>query len=687
MVLTLFAIILFIEYRRPYFFLQDDNRDYYLPYYIHNFRSLLNGSLAQFNFHQFLGIPSLAAGQTGALYPFTYIAVFLSKLFFGHYFAAIDIYVIFHLLVGALGMYHFVRFFDADPRAAFFAGITWPLSSYVFFASNSWIVVSVTAALFPWMLLLGFRLYKNPSRKALFLAIIPKLLLFYAGHIQYFIYSVIFEFVTILVYVITTSEKAKRKISLFAFLRQHIEGYLYVLILSLPLLLPMWYQTTISASRNSKLQFEDFFSDHFPLHQLLLGFFFPFASADENTYAGCRNLLNLSHIGYIAIILVIFGFVWSMRARKKREKLSSVSFSVFTIPALIAFFWATSVIINLVIYIIPILNRFRWPFKLAFYLDFFLIIFASLVLSLIIKRISASPTIKRVLVIGVMILQIANFVFLYAFMSYKDFGEHHGDPIPLEEKYKADLVGGRIISYGFDTWTFTPQNDHAYLTAPTLGFNYATFWGLDAFGGYEPLLPTANAEVSMGLFFTSIIPPDTSLPISYFRDAAVKWYVVSNDKADEFFALYGEEGIVEKFSDENRTIFYDAKASPMVYSESGERKSYEVQRPDANTLELNEDLEQPENIFFSYLYNPFFTAYVNGEEMPITEIDNLHFSISVPAGENHIEIKYQDPYLTIGTCLAGVSIALYAGVQLFIYLRRKRTATPKDVIINEKAEV
>ena len=70
-----------------------------LPNLVHTFDSLLGGELAQYNFHQFLGYPFLAAGQTGVLYPLNYLAVFLSRMLLGHSFLAVDLLVVMHLLI------------------------------------------------------------------------------------------------------------------------------------------------------------------------------------------------------------------------------------------------------------------------------------------------------------------------------------------------------------------------------------------------------------------------------------------------------------------------------------------------------------------------------------------------------------------------------------------------------------
>lgn len=673
LVIILLMVLLFIEYKHPYFFLQDDNRDSYLPYFIHNYESLLEGEIALYNFHQFLGIPSLAIGQTAALYPITYLSVFLSESIFGHYFATVDIQVILHLMIGAVGCYRFIRFFRTDYRAAFFGGLTWSLSSFIIYVSNSWLIAATVAAYFPWMLLFSFHLYKKQSSKVTIYAVLVRLLLFYAGHIQYFIYSVIFEFITIITHVIYDSSPGEKKVNTFNFIKRYIESYIYVFIFSLPLLLPMWHLTTASAQRSSKLSFAVFFSQYFPLDQLIKGLFYPFLQVNENTYAPFRNMLNLSHIGYLTMTFLAVGIIEKFIKKSKNIKINSVRLCAFMIPALVALLWSTNWIFNIVIYCIPILNRFRWPFKLAFYFDFYLIIIAMLLLSHFIEQLPWKKMTKNLLFCLIIGIQIFNFILLYTSTPYKDFGEHHGDKLPLEEKLKDKLIGGRIISIGFDTWSPTPQNNHSYLTAPTLGFNYATLWGLDYFAGYEVMLSQANLNASLGLNFTAIVGSSDPIQVDSFRKAAVRWYIVPKSKVNEYSKKLNTYGIIKKYEDENRVIFYDIKAYPMVFNSSGEKIESKDYHVTTNSIELSVDLQKSDSIIFNNIYNPFFEGFIDGEETMLKPINGIHFSISVPKGKHHILIKYKDPYLISGIyCVAVFLISIGVVRMVQIWLKRNR---------------
>ena len=98
-----------IELIHPYYFLMDDNQNYYLYVYTHSYKALIQGEISLFNFHQFLGVPFFAAGQTGTLNPVIIISLFLSRLFFGEYYAAMDIMAYLLLSITAIGMFLIIK--------------------------------------------------------------------------------------------------------------------------------------------------------------------------------------------------------------------------------------------------------------------------------------------------------------------------------------------------------------------------------------------------------------------------------------------------------------------------------------------------------------------------------------------------------------------------------------------------
>ena len=155
-------LLLALQFRWPYYFLQDDGLDYFLPAYVYNWHSFLAGHLPLYNFHIFAGIPHLAMGQTGAFYVPQYPAIFLSEALWGHPFAAIDLMAVFHALVAVAGGYVLLRFLGAADTAAAFGALT-ALSGFLVWAGRMWPVALMLCAWFPWMVWTSLRYLEKPS--------------------------------------------------------------------------------------------------------------------------------------------------------------------------------------------------------------------------------------------------------------------------------------------------------------------------------------------------------------------------------------------------------------------------------------------------------------------------------------------------------------------------------------------
>lgn len=650
-VILVLLSLLYIEYKHPYFFLQDDNRDSYLPYFVHNYESMLNGEIALYNFHQFLGIPSLATGQAATLYPITYISVFLSDLIFDHYFATIEIEVILHLITGAVGFYRFLRYFGNEHNISLLGGLTWSLCSFVIYVSNSWVVVSAVAAYFPWMLYFSLCLYKNHSIKNIFYSVVVRLLLFFTGNVQYFIYSVIFEFLTVILYIISDSNKNFRKIEILKYLKIYSVSYLNVFVYSLPLLIPMWNLTSNSAQRSGRLPFGVFVSLFYPIEELIKDMIYPFSKLENHSVWLYGNVFGLSFIGYIPLLILIYGIIRKIKLRKTRIIINSVHLSVFIRPALLALMWSTNWAFNLLIYIIPILNRFRFPFKINLYFNFYIITIAMFLLSQIMKQYVVKERKKKVVFCIVIGIQLYSFLFLYTATEFKAFG-YQSDMLPLEENLKHELNNGRIISLGFELWKPFQENNKGYITSPSIGFNYATLWGLYYFAGYDMFLSQANANATLGLNYSAFINSREDIPIDNLRKAAVCWYIIPKSKEAEFAELLEKFGLVKKFEDENRIVYYDGKAYPMVFNSELKKIDTEDYYVTTNTIQLTVELQQSDTIIFNNIFNSYFEGFIDGEKVEIKPINNVHFCIDVPKGKHNILIKYNDPYFKFGIYLS-----------------------------------
>jgi hypothetical protein len=392
------GVLLLVESKTPYYFLQDDNRDMFLPMFTHAFDALKNGQLALYDFHQFLGTPDLAIGQTGVMYAPMYAAVGASLLLFGHVFAGIDLLVGFHLVVGAAGMYFLVRTLDLSRTAACFAGFSWALCSYVVYFGDSWVVYTALAAWLPFLLAGAARMLRKPGPGPTAILVAAGSILFLVGYPQNFLYGILFEVLFLLL--LAASGYAGETGRLRA-LKRVLPWYALVFtattVVCAPLLLPMLEQMSISASRSAVLPYASFIQGGAIVKDVVKGLTDPFTqgvslnSAQLYSFVG-RPLLVLAAIASflgavrLARILAPRTFV-PESAAEAAEGRPLLSIWIASVPlGIFGFLWATNTWIAPLLYMVPILNRFRWPSRLLVFFLFFLILLGAAGLQVLIDR-------------------------------------------------------------------------------------------------------------------------------------------------------------------------------------------------------------------------------------------------------------------------------------------------------------
>lgn len=648
--LLLFFILLEIRY--PYYFLNDDNKSYWLPALIYNYESIKNGVLPIFNFHQFLGYPWLSDGQTMVFYPFGYMATFISKLIFGNYFATVDIFIILHLIAGALAFYVLLRFLGLNEKSSFFGAVAWILNSFTIYSSTGWIFISVHAVIFPLMIYFSLKLFKQFSYKTFILLAISRTLLFLAGHPQYFIYSIIFEAFTVALILVFSTDLKEEKKKLFKFFKIYIYSYICTIILSLPLLLPMVHQMNISATRNSKLSFAEFSSWLYNIKQWLLGFFYPF---NKSANSGFLYVLNYSsYVGYLTIFFFIVCIIKYFKGEYSKNK--RLQISTFLISGAAAFLWATSIVFNHIIYLVPILNRFRWPFKLEFYVNFYLIAIASIGFNAYIEQLGRGNkrTLQNIIFTVLILVQIIDFSNLYMLFPQRGF-EISKNKVVLEEPLADKINNGRIISFK-DYYSPNSMEVSDYI-----GANFATMWGMYHFGGYEPMISEDNGRASLYLNYDSILYLYKSLwtsnrinkLIDYFREWGVKWYIINKN------STLKEKLPFEKFyEDDKRTVYLDKQAKPFFYWNESENDNGINSDIKINTISLNISSSKQDYLVVNFLYNPFFKAYMDNREITIKKNQIGKMVLFIPKGEHNVVIKYSDSYFTTGLYISILFVLL-----------------------------
>ncbi len=535
-----------LEFLRPGYFLWDDNASFYLPAYVHAWRSLVEGgALAHINVHQYLGQIWLGNGQSGVLYPPVYLAAGFTQWLWGDLRHTIDVLAIGHLALASLGMFVLLRSWRVRRTIASSMALAWVTFPFLAQVSRNWVVVAFVAALLPWNLLLVERLRQRPTvARALVLAAL-KALLFYQGYVQYAVLAALADGLYLVLRQLGDESQSRRG---GVWLRLAV-AYGFALLatgaLAAPLLAPMWQVRQLSAYRAGALSFAEFVSNALPLDAFVSAQIGVMTSKAVHQTSGA-----MFYVGLPVLVLLVGCFFMRGRLRLHPAALP------VAITALMALVLATRA--WGLLYRVPLLSSFRWPFKSYLLFLLFATVAAALMLEALVVRGRGRWATG---LIGVTL--IANAAVLLAPSLDRPFGPYRVardlgeltkdvvDPLP------AAAGGGRVISL----WQRHNQADMPH----HLTLAFATLTGAHHLGGYDPLIARENLDLALGLDYSNIFRyavNDSILP--HLARWSVRTLIAPANDPRYRAALDAVPALRKHHEDASRVVYEHIDALPVV---------------------------------------------------------------------------------------------------------------------------
>ena len=682
----IFAII---ELRYPFYFTTDDNADWYACEYVHVIRALASGRFPMYSFTQLCGQRLFANGQSGVLNPVMYVAAFLSKLFFGDYHAVIEILAFLMMIIGSIGAYLLLEKLGACQVAAIVGAIAWNFNTYNIWVGNSWILVILVTGVFPYILYGSLRLCDKPDITNYLWAIIPKALLFYIAHPQFFFYAAVFDCLFIGTYTLLTNETNRLK-NLLKIIGQYVLIYIAVVVLILPQLLPQ-YQMIGMTSQKEALSFERFANESdSPLIGLLWPYIFP-----EKKYKAIGPF-----IGYPLLVFGILGtFCLPLLLTKKKKSLlkhKPVLFSMIAaIPGIvISFLSSYSTAFKHLLHWLPLVNRFHFLHRNNLFLTSLTIIFSVMSFTLFWrclcnirdKKRIISDNLVRIVGVFVILLEAINITFLFALEQQWSRGYVYKVEEGYDEDYASGFSEDRYICCGY---RLNKAYDYSRKDlAHNLRFNLASYYGIRNVSGYYGVY--TNESIGRNLkFFSNIkwFTGDLWEPYDGFidemRGQSVKWYIVYPLAHDFFVPLLEENGMKKVYEDEYGIVYYDDNCEPLAFDEQGLK--IELEEGNVNYLKLNTDSDfSGGTITLNYSYDENFHCYVDGKETAIIDDnDNWQMKINCSRGTHEIMICYEDNTFTVSCLITGIAV-LVSAVVLTVYKCQNNRKLKKEKYGSEK---
>jgi hypothetical protein len=540
--MSLWLTLLAMETVRPRCFLNDDNAAWFLGAYLHDFRVLFEtGRLAEVNYYQHGGEPFIEQGQTAVLYPPVYLGVALARAFSGDDIWTIDWVAAEHLTLGLLGFYFWLRQGGMAAWWAALASLAWVFNPFVLDIGASWIMTTIVAAWLPWLFWALDYLLVRPSIRASLCLGIAAGLLFLQGYVQWFAYSILF-LALYAVWQFALRPEARKPVVLHYLLI----SVLIFAILCLPLLLPMLHAVGDSAIRGGRLSVGTALegsvdlSDIVPAQLCLFRSHFCFGSSTAILYSPA--LLFIPVMAFRLYHTV--GEAW--------RRLFVLSFL-----AVLAIIFSTRC--HWLLTMLPLFDKFRWPFKMYLLADFFLVAaFAWAVASWTESRASFPRGANFATVACLTVVVLAHLGVSLAFHDENFLSEitlpSTVSPLPAN----MDPRLGRVVAFGRD---LPDPLGYRYLT-----YAFATVFDFPSLGGYDPLVSQKQLEYSFYLDFPNISSSTVTAEFQKQLEARSVRYWIVDPHSSQFAEISGLTGLKPLEQDDSRAIFEDAQAAPLVYA-------------------------------------------------------------------------------------------------------------------------
>lgn len=663
-VLLFFA---FFELLKPYYFLEGENRAIFLPNMVFAFESLLNGQLPLVNYHQFMGVPFLASGAWCALNPLTYLAVFLSLFATGGYFASVDIYIVLNLIIGAVGMYYFLRRICRLPDyTAFFGATAWPVTGFmVFFGSSCGAQFASAGAWFPWLVFAAGRLIDRPAYSAMLWLVAARLAVAYFAEPVFALYAVLCEIVFALFYAYRADIRMSP--SLFkAGMWQYVLSLFFGCALALPLWLPMLQYAVSSPNLAAGLFAE---GANNPV-LWLWGLFVPFSTDifSSGIMARAARLCAAAPAAFLCALpfLSFAGYGVLVGAVGLVRDLDRTRHEVWLKPVLGAF--AAVLLLSFgpldkLFGFLPFFKGAHHGFKMVLFADAFLIAAASLGILHIARRVSyrfGKVEMRQVVFYACAANLGLSFLIFTALPARGGF--RTAEAVPLFEPLRNKITEGRFVSFA------SPAGIADGFTQHLIGFNYATLWGLNGAAGSQFARPAHMGL--MPLFSGSGLVLDGELhpaeTVYALKRAGVRWFIVNRQDVPRYKDIIDRASAVLRHEDVRRLVYEMPGSVPLAFAVADGAGAVTlapqiiaaekvVPLPavfSAHGVKVRAELPASAVVAVNVSPLPGYRVYVDGKRAELADGPAYFPAVFVPAGRHEISFRYTEPWLWLGLLIA-----------------------------------
>jgi hypothetical protein len=660
-VVCLVLALIFLEWRQPYYFTQDDNLVCFLPVILHGARSLFEGTFPTWNAHQFLGTPTTTTGVYALTYPPTYLSYALARFVLGNEYLTLEIFAVLHLLAAYPVTYLACRRLHVRAPLAMAATLSFVLCGYFLIAGRSWYYVTPVAVWLPALVLsvLGFA-RAHPSASWVLGTGLVVGTFFHAGNVQMWFYGIMFFLLALLIIFGVDSVPRRRAIPATSAL---ILG----MSLALPLLIP---QATETAGPRTP--------GGVGIARGLLGLVLPWplAKMRDPVGWGTVDFDRLGHLYYSGTVFVLCGAIAAVSLVIHRWPKRIVAANWMVPLGLLALVLAMGSygILWIVLAFVPPFDRFRWAFKLLPYCVLFLVLSGAVLMEGVLRRLRAPAFWARALCALTVVL-----LAYHVWMARPSFYSYGFKPYPaLPDSIMTSITRSPVQRL----YSFAPDRSVSSEYPTSLRHNLPTLVGAYAVGGYDTF---AHATPEYRIVAEALRSDRSAEALQAY---GVKWLVVyrnvtdadrgPNPAGNDLERLPGDEAaMLARVSSLARpevhanasTILSLPDPAPLAFAEAQRVHSLPVSFDGSGAVIDLSGLTSPGNVVVNVLWRPWWRAYVDGVAAPPERDVWGRVRAVVPFPSRTLQLRYEPPWklgLALALISAGAAVALFLGSRVWV---------------------
>lgn len=269
-------------------------------------------------------------------------------------------------------------------------------------------------------------------------------------------------------------------------------------------------------------------------------------------------------------------------------------------------------------------------------------------------------------------MALGSLVLNIALVFHSKGSEHTRSPYtvrfpPSEYMSLLDPSRGRVFTYNV-------KGRNSGRIAKFLTFNFATLYGFNHLGGYEPLISDLNNALGLGLHYSSDYSREFSTEL---LDYLIFWsvrYVVAEDVYENLADLDSFSVLQRIYQADGVVVYENTEALPLVYFKDNPEEKLDFEFG-VNEVRIYPNIDRERTVMVTVAPIKGYSYSLDGRAfVKINQESDKPVKLLVPGGAKEVVLRYTDEAFMFGLKVSAVFWVIVVVSVVGWYLRRIRSS-------------